>query len=84
MPPKSPPGKDRVPITLRLDANIHEALKLISSLEMRSLNTQIEYFLRKCVLEFEPPANYEGQALYAAVDRVEKSIEELSYSAPDA
>lgn len=43
---------DKVPITLRLDSGIHEALKEISKYEMRSLNTQIEYFLRECILRF--------------------------------
>lgn len=46
---------DKTPITLRLDSDIHEALKLISAREMRSLNTQIEYMLRNAVLEYEKP-----------------------------
>lgn len=44
---------DKVPLTLRLDAKIHEALKLISEQEMRSLNTQIEYFLRNAVYSYD-------------------------------
>lgn len=43
---------DKVPITLRLDSGIHEALKVISVHEMRSLNTQIEYFLRECAVVY--------------------------------
>jgi len=44
--------EDKVPLTLRLDCKTHEALKLISQQEMRSLNTQIEYFLRDSVKDY--------------------------------
>ena len=44
--------EDKVPITLRLDGKTHECLKLISQQEMRSLNTQIEYFLREEVKKY--------------------------------
>lgn len=68
--------KDRVPITLRLDGDIHEALKLISTIEMRSLNTQIEYFLRKCVLEYEAEVEYFDDRLEKITQRIKSGMSE--------
>ena len=50
---------ERVPITLRLDPYIHEALKYVCKQEMRSLNTQIEYVLKKFLLSYEDIGPYD-------------------------
>lgn len=67
-------SKDKVPITLRLDSDIHEALKKISAMEMRSLNTQIEYFLRESVLRYEKDVEYYDDSFGTLVQRIVGSI----------
>jgi len=44
---------EKVPITLRLDPYIHEALKYVCKQEIRSLNTQIEYILKKYLYSYD-------------------------------
>lgn len=74
MAKKPLPPKERVPITLRLDSDIHEALKIIGTLEMRSLNTQIEFFLRKSVLEYESKELYYDDSLDVTVQRIKRRM----------
>ena len=59
---------ERVVTQLRLDAKIHEALKIIAVHEMRSLNTQIEYFLRECVNNYETTNKNVENAVRDAID----------------
>ena len=40
-------------LTIRIDDKLLEKLKIISELEMRSLNNQLEYFLAKAISEYE-------------------------------
>ena len=80
MAKKSLPTKERVPITLRLDSDIHEALKIIGAIEMRSLNTQIEFFLRKSILEYEFKTPYYDDALDATTQRIKRRMSELASS----
>lgn len=42
---------ERKPFLLRLDPKLHEALQRWSDDELRSLNGQLEYLLRKALLE---------------------------------
>jgi hypothetical protein len=42
---------DRKPFLLRLDPELHEALAKWAADELRSLNAQIEYLLRRAVKE---------------------------------
>ena len=79
-----PPPNDRISLTLRLDGDIHEALKLISAMEMRSLNTQIEYFLRKCILGYDAEVEYFDDALETAIQRIRSRMAEpRSSDTPD-
>jgi hypothetical protein len=53
---------DKIQFTLRLDSNIYNKIKSISEVERRSLNSQIEYLLEKCIQEYDksmkdPPSN---------------------------
>lgn len=66
---------DKIPITIRIDEDIHQALRMISASEMRSLNTQIEYMLRNSVLEyFGEPSMMPSSKLQALVKRIAKSV----------
>ena len=42
---------DRKPFLLRLDPKVHEALQRWSDDELRSLNGQIEFLLRRALIE---------------------------------
>lgn len=66
---------DKIPITIRIDEDIHQALKMISSSEMRSLNTQIEYMLRNSVLEyFGELSMVPSSKLQTLIKRIAKSV----------
>lgn len=72
---------DKVPITLRLDGDIHQALKLISIREMRSLNTQIEYMLRNAILDyFDNPSEMFGTPLGKVISRISSSVDKSTVS----
>mgnify|MGYP003378583506 CR=1 FL=1 len=43
----------KIALQLRIDENIHKKVKEISSKELRSLNSQFEYFILKGVEEYE-------------------------------
>lgn len=43
----------KVQYTLRIEEKIFEKLKLISDKELRSINSQFEYFLIKSIAEYE-------------------------------
>lgn len=44
---------DKVPLTLRLDSTVYEALKLIAVNDMRSVNMQIEYIIRNFIFSYK-------------------------------
>ncbi len=44
---------DKVPLTLRLDENLHEKLRKISFEEKRSINNLINYIIEKYIEENE-------------------------------
>ena len=44
---------DRVSMQLRINDNLHAKLKAIAERENRYLNSQIEYFLKACVRQYE-------------------------------
>ena len=50
MPTRIP---DRVALQLRINATLHGKLKRIAEAESRYLNSQIEYFLKTCVMQYE-------------------------------
>ena len=83
MAKRSTQVRERVPITLRLDGDIHEALKIIAAMEMRSLNTQIEYFLRKSVLAYESETTYYDDALETISQRIKSRMVEPTPSAEE-
>jgi hypothetical protein len=41
----------RKPFLLRLDPAVHEALQRWADADLRSLNAQIEFLLRRCLVE---------------------------------
>lgn len=77
------PPKEKISFTLRLDSDLHEALKRICVLEMRSLNTQIEYFLRKCILSYDAPISRDKNSLNQIIDRIEREIDSDAISPPE-
>lgn len=44
---------NKVALQLRIDETMHKKVKFISSKELRSLNSQLEYFILKGIAEFE-------------------------------
>ncbi len=47
-------GKEnKISLNLRLNEKLHKELKMISNREMRSLNSQIEYFVLMGILEYK-------------------------------
>jgi len=46
-------SKDKIPLMLRLDEEIHAKIKCISANERRSLNSQVEYYIAKGIAEYE-------------------------------
>lgn len=46
-------AENKIALQLRIDEIIHKKVKVISSKELRSLNSQLEYFILKGVQEFE-------------------------------
>ncbi len=51
----------KISLQLRLDENLHKELKLIADKELRSLNSQIEYFILKGVEEFKKSQSSHNQ-----------------------
>lgn len=54
---------DRKPFLLRLDAKVHEAMQRWADDELRSLNAQIEFALRRALLQagrMAKPSGSEG------------------------
>lgn len=49
--PNKVPGK--VASQVRLDETAYKKMKVIAERENRSTNAQLEYFLKKCVAEYE-------------------------------
>ena len=45
--------KDKIPLMLRLDENIHSKIKYAADKNKRSLNNQIEVILEKFLYDFE-------------------------------
>ena len=45
--------QDKIPLTLRLDENIHLKLRYAAEKDFRSLNAQIEYYIMRGLSEFE-------------------------------
>ena len=43
----------KTPSQIRLDEKLHEKVKIIADKELRSMNSQMEYFLIKGVEEYE-------------------------------
>jgi len=43
----------RMATQIRIDEEIHQKLKVVSTKELRSLNSQIEYFIIKGIESFE-------------------------------
>lgn len=43
----------KVSLQLRIDETVHKKLKILSSKELRSLNSQIEYFVLKGIEQYE-------------------------------
>lgn len=43
----------KIQFTLRVDETLSKKLKAIAEKEMRSLNSQYEYFLSQCVADYE-------------------------------
>lgn len=48
---------EQIPLTLRVDEDIHEVLRKISFEERRSINNLINYILRKYIEEQEKKTN---------------------------
>ena len=46
------PGK-KIALQLRLDENAHRKLKIIAERELRSLNSQLEYFIQRGIKSYE-------------------------------
>ena len=46
------PGR-KVALQLRLDENAHRKLKIIAERELRSLNSQLEYFILRGIKSYE-------------------------------
>ncbi|KHM53095.1 hypothetical protein SAMN02745671_01960 [Anaerovibrio lipolyticus DSM 3074] len=46
-------ASSRIALQVRLDESTHAKLKQISELELRSLNSQIEYFVIKGIQKYE-------------------------------
>ncbi|NLK87799.1 MAG: Arc family DNA-binding protein [Clostridiaceae bacterium] len=44
---------DKTRFTLRLDEQIYNKIKVISELDRRSINAQIEFFLEQSIEEYE-------------------------------
>ena len=44
---------DRVPFTFRLDDDTYAKAKAIAKMEERVTNSQLEYWIKKCVAEYE-------------------------------
>ena len=80
---RKPSQNERIPITLRLDSDIHKALKLISAIEMRSLNTQIEYFLRESVIRYENETSYYDDSLQKVIQEITSGMSKKSPSEAD-
>jgi hypothetical protein len=56
---------ERKPFLLRLDPTVHEALQRWANDDLRSLNAQIEYILRRALLQsgrLRRPTELEGEA----------------------
>jgi hypothetical protein len=54
---------ERKPFLLRLDPQVHEALQRWAADDLRSLNGQIEFLLRRAVVEagrLRPPATHDA------------------------
>ena len=49
--PNKVPGK--VVSQVRIDENAYQKMKIIAQRENRSTNAQLEYFVKKCVWEYE-------------------------------
>ena len=46
-------GVSKLATQIRLDEYLHAKVKLISDREMRSINAQMEYFIKKSVEKYE-------------------------------
>ena len=44
---------NRIQTQVRIDAEVHGKLKTIAAIESRNMNSQIEYFLKKGIEQFE-------------------------------
>ena len=44
---------NRIPFTFRIDETAHAKAKIIARQEDRPLNSQFEYWIKKCVAEYE-------------------------------
>ena len=49
--PNKVPGK--VVSQMRLDETVYKKMKVIAERESRSVNAQLEYFVRMCIAEYE-------------------------------
>lgn len=47
----------KISLQLRIDETAHKKLKILSSKELRSLNSQIEYFILKGIEQYEKENN---------------------------
>ena len=47
------PIPNRVSTQIRLDATLHQKLKIIANEESRNMNSQIEYFIKKGIEAYE-------------------------------
>ena len=47
------PISGRVPFTFRLDESTREKARIIARKEDRNLNSQLEYWIKKCVEQYE-------------------------------
>ena len=45
--------QDRISTQLRIDPNVYEKIKVIADEETRSVNSQMEYFIKKGVAQYE-------------------------------
>ena len=43
----------KVSSQIRMDETIYNKLKAIAEAEKRSINAQIEYFIEKCIIQYE-------------------------------
>ncbi|MCL2703516.1 MAG: TraY domain-containing protein [Defluviitaleaceae bacterium] len=43
----------KVQYTIRIDENLYEKIKALAKIEFRSINNQFEYFLQKCMTDYE-------------------------------